>query len=172
MSLGTLTIFERTTLANQFKILSFLDTTNSEGYLTDAEIFENGYTGLYSEALQHINSDETSREVCTETHDILTMFRYITNGVARLTPEEKDALDLKKLKFDGFDANNDKHYHFATFMIENQEKYQEYADKEINSHSMSSMIRYRRMLPVYNYILENHTYDFGVNELQRLIDAL
>lgn len=169
--MDTLTIFERATLANQFKILSFLDTANTESHLTDAEIFENGYTGLYSEALQHINSEETSRETCTETHDILTMFRYITNAVARLTPEEKAALDLKKIKFDGFDANNDDHYHFATFMIEKQEKYTEYADKEINSHSMASMIRYRRMLPVYKKILDNHIYDFGVNELQQLIDV-
>ncbi|MBN8699570.1 MAG: YfbU family protein [Bacteroidetes bacterium] len=169
--MDTLTIFERATLANQFKILSFLDTANTESHLTDAEIFENGYTGLYSEALQHINSEETSREVCTETHDILTMFRYISNAIDRLTAAEKAALDLNKIKFDGFDANNDDHYHFATFMIEKQEKYTEYSERDINSHSMASMIRYRRMLPVYKSILANHIYDFGVNELQQLIDV-
>ena len=150
--MDTLTILKRATLANQFKILSFLDTANTESHLMNAKNFENRYTGLYLEALQHIHSKEISGEICTETHDILTMFHYITNAVARQTPEEKAALDLKKIKFD--------------FMIEKQEKYTEYADKEINSHSISSMIRYRKMLPVYRNILDNHTYDFGVPELQ------
>lgn len=170
--MDTLTVYERATLANQFKILSFLDTTNAESHLTDAEIFENGYTGLYTEALQHINSEETSREVCKETHDILTMFRYISNAVDRLTPAEKAALDLNRIKFDGFDANNDDHYHFATFMIEKQEKYTEHSGHDINSHSMASMIRYRKMLPVYKTIVDNHIYDFGVNELQQFIDIV
>ena len=169
--MDTLTIFERATLANQFRILSFLDTANSESHIIDAEIFEDGYTGLYSEVLQHI-SQEKSKEICTETHDILIMFRYISNAIAKLTPDQRAGLDLQRIIFDGFDANNDDHYYFATFMIEKQGKYSEYAGQVINSHTKASLMRYRHMLPVYNEILTNNISDFGINELRQLINAV
>jgi uncharacterized protein YfbU (UPF0304 family) len=173
MALDSLTIIERTLLANQFKILSFLDAANSQRHLVDMEVFENGYTGLYSEALQHIDPNETSRAICKETHDILSMYRVISPAIARLTPAEAATLDLDSIRFDGFDANNDEHYHFATFMIERKNLYAEHAGHDINSHSMASMTRYIKMLPVFNDIFSHrHIHDLGVNELQELIEAV
>jgi uncharacterized protein YfbU (UPF0304 family) len=171
--MNSLTFFERATLANQFRILSFLDNVNSESYLTDAEIIENGFTGLYFEALQNIHSKEISSDICREANDILTMFRYISNAIERLTPEEKSNLDLNKILFDGFDANHDDHYYLAKFMIEKQSKYAELNNTVINSHSVASLIRYRKMLPVYkNIINDNYTLDFGINELRQFIEAV
>ncbi|HMJ47872.1 MAG TPA: YfbU family protein [Ferruginibacter sp.] len=163
---------ERAMLANQFRILSLLQPNEAESYDEKAEIFESGYSGLYSEALSNIDTDEISDEICTETHDILTMFRYIKNAKERLSAAELAGLDLPKIKFEGFDGNNDPHYHFAIFMIEKQKKYEEHDPNGLNSHSMTSMIKYRKMLPVYKEILDAMIYDFSAPELQRLIDAV
>jgi uncharacterized protein YfbU (UPF0304 family) len=162
---------ERAILANQFRILSFLDKDNKESHLVSAEVFECGYTGLYAETLQHIYSEGTSREVCTETHEILTMYRVISSAIEALTPQEKESLDLQRIKFDGFDSH-DKHYHFAMFMIEKQQKYREHSEHDIDSHSGVSIIRYRSMLPVYKKLIKDHNYNLSVKGLQELIDAV
>ena len=173
MAVDSLTIIERALLANQFKILSFLDAPNSQRHLVDMEVFENGYTGLYSEALQHLDPNETSRAICKETHDVLSMYRVISPAIARLHPAEADTLDLDSIKFDGFDGNNDEHYQFANFLIERKNLYSELAGNNINSHSMASLIRYKKMLPVFNDIFSHrHIHEFGVNELQELIEAV
>ncbi len=165
-----LTFAERAILANQFRILAATDAENKEQHLVDAEVFESGFTGLYQESLQRIG-EEVTPEICKETHEILGMYRMIDGAIGGLSPEIRETLDLKKIKFQGFDANNDRHYHFMTFMIDKQGKYQEHNSNYINSHNALTIHMYRNMLKVYKKLQKQHVHNFSLQNLQEFIDA-
>jgi uncharacterized protein len=171
MEIYSLTITERVILANQYKIFSFLDKKNAKEHLANAEVFENGYTGLYEEIFENI-SDEVSKEVCRETNDILTMFKHIQKSIHNLSKSEKARLNLDKIRFDGFDADNDDHYYFAKFMIKKKHFYEHFSRVKMNSRSLASIRRYRKMLPVYKSFLDKQIYTFGKTELSKLIEAV
>ncbi|HYG47781.1 MAG TPA: YfbU family protein [Allosphingosinicella sp.] len=82
-----------------------------------------------------------------ETYAILDMWRGIEAALAQLAEEEKAGLDLDQFKFEGFDANNDKHYFLTKTLVE-LGRYSE-RDPVINSHSSSSLEHYRVMLERY-----------------------
>jgi uncharacterized protein YfbU (UPF0304 family) len=149
----SLSIIERQILANQFKILSKLsenedDEYQSKNYLMKHDILVNGYTGEYHQVLE-VHSEEISIEVCEETSQILNMYRRINYSIEKLTDEEKQNLELDKISFEGFDGNNDDHFGYMNFMIENLDKWQEYKGKYLNSHSIASIRKYRKMLETY-----------------------
>ena len=163
-----LTKTERAIIANQNRILSYLDNANSESYLHKAEIAERGYEGLYDELFKNIY-EGISKEVCDETHDILTMYRGINNFISSLTNEQKDALDLAKIRFEGFDANNNDHYYFMKFIVEKADLYEEYKDAYLNSHSIASLRKYKRMLPIYTQAIEANNHQLNLAGLQAII---
>jgi uncharacterized protein YfbU (UPF0304 family) len=165
----TLTITERQILANQFRILSKLED-DTEYYEKRAEIVESGFTGQYG-AVFFVDQEETDYNVCRETHDILNMFRYISNAIANLTDEERESLDLDKLTFKGFDANNDDHYGYTSFMIEKLRKWHEYKEMDLNSHNSQTISAYLKMLPVYKNVLDSNRYDLNFDDLKDLISA-
>jgi uncharacterized protein YfbU (UPF0304 family) len=171
MDIKSLTLVERAILANQYKLFSMLDKKNAKEHLANAQIFEYGYTGLYEEALEHI-SDEISKEVCDETNDILVMFKHIHKAINGLSKEQRNKLELHKIRFDGFDADNDEHYYFAKFMIRKKHFYEHFSSAKMNSGSLASLPRYRKMLPVYKLIIDKPDYSFGKRELKRLIEAV
>ena len=51
------------------------------------------------------------------------------------------------LTFDGFDGNNDRHYGLASFLVQDMGRFEEFKGRPLNSHSQSSMPKYRNMLP-------------------------
>lgn len=170
----SLTIVERQILANQFKILSKLseeDSYESKDYEKKAEIIENGYTGEYSEVF-NVHSEEVSAEICYETNEILNMYRRINNAIATLTEDEKINLDLEKIKFEGFDANNDSHYYYAKYMIENLDKWQEHKEMHLNSHSQFPLIKYKKMLSIQEEAFQENKYDLNFNDLQKMINSI
>jgi len=99
------------------------------------------------------------------------MFRYISNSIPNLTDEERESLNLDKLTFKGFDANNDEHYHYASFMIEKLGKWAEHKEMYLNSHNSMTISAYRKMLPVYKKVLDSNRYDFNFDDLKDLISA-
>jgi len=157
-----LTIVERQILANQYRILAKLE--NDEYYERNADILVRGYTGKYHEVF-NVHSEEIPIEICEETSEILNMYRRITNTIATLTPEQKEQLDLEKLKFEGFDANNDSHYHYGTFMIEKMNLWQEHKDMYFNSHSVFPLQKYRKMLAYHQEKMEQDIYDITFEDL-------
>jgi uncharacterized protein YfbU (UPF0304 family) len=171
MEINSMTLTERAILANQFKIFSLLDKKNAREHLVNAEIFENGYTGLYGEVLNNI-SEEITKEICDETNDILTMFKYIEKAIQNLDKKQRSKLNLDKIRFDGFDADNDDHYYFAKFMIRKKHFHEHFSHIKMNSHSLASIRRYRKMLPVYKSILDRQIHVFGKAELVELIAAV
>jgi uncharacterized protein YfbU (UPF0304 family) len=166
--------YERQVLANQFCILSKLHENDESDYLTKnykmkQDIISNGYTGEYHEIFD-VSKEEISPEICNETSEILNMYRRINYSIETLSEEEKENLDLERISFEGFDANNDSHYGYLNFMIENLDKWQEYKGKYINSHSIASLRKYRSMLEKFK------SFSIGINnlsaaELQELINV-
>ncbi len=171
MEIKSLTLIERSILANQYKLFSMLDKKNAKEHLANAQVFEDGYAGLYEEVLENM-SDEISKETCDETNDILVMFKHINKAISGLSKSQRSKLDLHKIRFDGFDADNDEHYYFAKFMIKKKHFYEHFSSIKMNSGSLASMPRYKKMLPVYKQIIDNPDYEFGKRELKRLIDAV
>jgi uncharacterized protein YfbU (UPF0304 family) len=163
-----LTEVERQILANQFRILSHLDTSG-ENYEVSAEIMERGLTGQYHSAMT-VSREEKSSEMCNETSEILNMYRRINHTIAKLSAEEREELDLEKIKFDGFDANNDDHYRYMKFLVEKMDLWQEHKDSYINSHSIFSLSRYRKMLE-YQIQLDNPN-NIDIEDLKKYIDAV
>lgn len=89
-----------------------------------------------------------------ETAEILQMFTWIKHSFSKLTQAEQHSVNQAvgsnaNLGFPGFDGNNDEHYHIANYMIEDLGRFDEYVGANLNSHSIGSLPKYRRMLPVY-----------------------
>ena len=164
-----LTIIERQILANQFKILANLEE-DSEYYETKVEILERGFTGEYHEVF-NVHSDEVDYETCRETSEILNMYRRINNAIAELTDEEKAEMDLERIAFQGFDANNNSHYHYMSFMVEKLNKWQEHNGNYLNSHSEIPLMKYRKMLEYQNSVLSGNKFDLDRNDLINLIEV-
>jgi uncharacterized protein YfbU (UPF0304 family) len=158
MEVLSLSPVERLTLANQFKILALSGEagtdTDPADYNNKAEILLQGYTGLYHTIFEEVE-DEEPASVTNEVHEIFSMFRTIDNSIAALSDGDREQLgDLKKLRFRGFDANNDDHYHQAKFMLERLDFYEEQQDAYLNSHDSSTLGDYMRQLAVFKEVRE------------------
>jgi uncharacterized protein YfbU (UPF0304 family) len=166
-----LTELERLMLMNQYRILASLDESNSYQHTQYADILQRGHVGLYGDMFDSL-SEGSSEEDLNEVDDILTMFNFIDNALEALAPEQRQQLDLKKLSFSGFDGNHDKHYSIARFLIEKMDRFQEYAGQQLNSHTSSSLPKYRKMLSVFNKAREGHFgSDLTLEDLQKIAAA-
>lgn len=120
-----------------------------------ASIFDNQLWGLRWKYEGILQSDEPNPPEVDETTDILDMYRMMGDAFKGLPPT--DQADVKKqaghntsyLDFPGFDGNNDAHFFIAKFLVEELGRYQERKGSEMNSHTSSSIDRYRQMLPVF-----------------------
>ena len=165
-----LTFTERLILANQFKILSIIDKNDSDSHKYCEEIVTHGYEGFYGELYTEIQNP-ILEEICTETCNILNMYREVENAIALLNDDEKEKVDLEKINFQGFDANNDRHFGFMTFLVDKSGRYDEYKGKDINSHTMSSIGKYKRILRTFNtFGGDKHSMTF--DHLKQLIDSV
>ena len=167
----TLSIVERQILANQFRILAAQDVDNDEDYETRAEILEKGYTGEY-DGVFNVYSDEVDYKTCRETSEILNIYRRINNAIGLLTEEEKATLDLERIEFKGFDANNNSHFQYMTFMVGKLNKWQEHDGNYLNSHSEMPLVDYKKMLQYQNRVLNNQKFDLDINDLRNLIELV
>jgi uncharacterized protein YfbU (UPF0304 family) len=141
---AALTKVERLLLVNQFRLLQAANKDDdhlSRHYRRLEEIFERGYVRLYSEAFSDL-SDEVLPEISEEVLSILDMHRAMLWSLG----EKPDPQYLEKVKFQGFDANNEgEHLGFAKFFQQHPDrpKYEEL--RIVNSHH-STLPRYRKML--------------------------
>lgn len=148
---NSLTKQERLSLANQFRILQGLHKDDSylvKHYQHLEEIVHRGYENLYYEIFDGLwkpMPDEDSAEVI----DILCMHRALYDSLgATPNPEELD-----KVKFQGFDANNESEYlSFARFITADGDKFSEI--QIFNSHC-PTLARYRRMLAEWRRLGSN-----------------
>lgn len=109
-----LTRAERWIISNQLRLLSILDSDQSEYYEQSQKILENGYEVLYEDCINYIYPDgETfSEEKSQLVFNILTMFRNIDSALTHL--EDTEGLKIDELKFQGFDGNEETEYMLFT----------------------------------------------------------
>jgi uncharacterized protein len=138
----TLSKMERLNFANQFAILKALhkdDRHSAEHYGYLQEIFLRGYEHLYYECFDNL-WPALSEDVAEETLEILDMHRAILWSLG----EKPDPADVERVKFRGFDGNNEAEYlAFGRFYTADGTRYAEL--KVVNSHH-PTLARYRRML--------------------------
>lgn len=164
-----MTQVERQILVNQYRILAILDKDNAEAHELDAEILRDGHAGLYDNVFSSL-SNFTTVEAGEETHQILNMYRGIDHSLGKLKGEVKKSLNLEALKFGGFDANDSGgHYTFARLLIERMRLYSEHDALYLNSHSSTSLPKYRGMLALYKSFPDK--LHMTAEQLQQLIDA-
>lgn len=164
---------QRQILQNQYLILSKLDESQSDHYISLADALQHGFEGEYYRVVNvYSDSEITTYDECEETNDILNMYRRINSTIFGLSEEEKLNINLDSLKFEGFDANNDNHYSYAKYMIGNQGRWEEYKDFYMNSHNMSSIKRYRQMLKLQNERLSDKKSTLSKEDLIYMIENL
>lgn len=163
----TLSITERQILANQFRILSKLEKDDTQLYSLKIQILEQGYRRHYDKIF-NVAVTEACEEVCKETVEILSMFRYIFNAIPLLSDHEIESIDFFKLRFKGFDSENDAHYHYAKFLIEKLEEWQEHRDMYLDSHDPETIEEYRKILNTCRYIIKSKGIDFSYDDLEKL----
>lgn len=169
MERTTLTVPERTILANQYTILEKLDKANVKTYSYLREIVENGFEGLYHEIFSQIDKPVTY-DICDETYDILDMFHAIQIAKKNLTIEQLANINFEKITFDGFDLNNDSHFSFAEFLVKIRGKYIEQKKANFNSGSSNSIFVYRRLLEYYKSKVGGEIYTLTYTDLLEMSD--
>lgn len=138
------------------------------------EAIQSGNTwSLSSTVLQDIA--EPSDQIVKETFDILSMWRVIERDIDRLSEDDQKALIEevgfgRKPRFEGFDGNNDPHFGVATHIIDEMGRFEEFRGRDLNSHTMSTLPRYRKFLEKYDSISRHHSGPFGPEELMKICD--
>lgn len=166
----TLSIVERQLLVNQFRILSKIEQT-PEDYDLKIEILENGFTERYYEIFD-VALEEIPLEICEETTQILFMYKRIGEALKKLSLEDKKNLDLNLIKFEGFNARKDPHYHYLAFMVEKMDLWQEHSVTYALSADEFQLQKYQRMLEYQIYLLDNDRYEFTKKDIEQIINVV
>jgi uncharacterized protein YfbU (UPF0304 family) len=134
--------YQRLALFNQYEILKQVDPDNREDYERNQEIVSSGFEGAYSWLAEHIY-DPVPAAVCEEVISILDMYRAFDNS------QKSGGFSTTEhwAQFQGFDGNGGTgHYGFACFLLDKEGKWEELHDRPRNSHSRSTLDKYRSML--------------------------
>tara|TARA_B100000614_G_C14319161_1_gene399621 strand:+ start:185 stop:676 length:492 start_codon:yes stop_codon:yes gene_type:complete len=154
----------RLVLINQYEILKKMDPDQADRYSQLQEILYSGYTSQYDKLFEAMSDEEASAEMQDETIDILEMFRALSIAMHK----GWEPTDPKKAKFRGFDGNNDPHFSFASFLIDDQGRWKESSPNK-NSHSSGTLHVYRAMLKVWKTCPQK--YDLTEDQAEAIITA-
>lgn len=158
---------ERLKLANQYQILHELnlvkkDLQMAEHYEYLQEIFQRGYVQLYWKAFHHIN-EEMTESASREVLDILEMHRAMIFSLGT----KPDPKYLERVKFRGFDANNEADYlAFARFYCKDGELFKELSI--VNSH-YPTLDRYGHMVGEWKRL--GSKFQLTKDEIDKILDA-
>ena len=138
---------ERTTLIMLHKVL--LELGSDKKFHSNAvEILENGYYTMFGYESIGVNlSVPLSYERMNYVDDILDMYRWIQDSYKKLSEDDKEKIDAKKIVFGGFDGNNETD--LLVYARFNMEKMERWSDLEIenglNTHIQTNR-KYKAML--------------------------
>jgi|TARA_R110000782_G_scaffold82779_14_gene162656 uncharacterized protein YfbU (UPF0304 family) len=111
------------------------------------------YSGIFH---GHEDSEKTVREVV----DVLDMWRLIERSHAKLSKKDKERVEKeaepygRKVEFQGFDGNDEsEHMGVADFMINKLNRFSEFKNRELNSHSFK-IDGYRCMVRTFKPMME------------------
>lgn len=121
------------------------------------------YSGL-------VNSQEPTDALVKETGDILWMWGIIEHSLTRLEDDEAtQAGEWRNTQFGGFDGNNDRHYGVAHTMINELGEFGDFLGRGLNSHSQTSLPRYRTMYQKFDkYVQSNDAMPLSFEALREI----
>jgi uncharacterized protein YfbU (UPF0304 family) len=137
--------------------LKITSDTNPE-FVREA-IFSGNLWGLDWGMLGVFHGHETPRSTVNEVVDVLSMWERLEESYEALPNEEKARLKEMgpvgaSVHFSGFGENFDAAYmNAASFLIDQLGRFSRFKGRDLNSHVPSVEI-YRRMLPVYEPLLQ------------------
>lgn len=168
----SISLIERQMLINQCKILSLLgDEKDKEKSERSIEILEKGYTGLYPKVFNTLY-EEVPISVYEEISDIMKMYSRINESIRLINDEEKEALNISSLEFEGFDQDSGMYYYMMSYLVDRMDEHPEYKGRELKSHNTSCMLKYNRMLSVYSEFEKLKRDTYTPADLQRFIDEV
>ncbi|WP_138481923.1 YfbU family protein [Dyadobacter bucti] len=168
----SISLIERQMLINQCKILSLLgDEKDKEKSERSIEILEKGYTGLYPKVFNTLY-EEVPISVYEEISNIMKMYSRINESIRLMNDEEKDALNISSLEFEGFDQDSGMYYYMMSYLVDRMDEHPEYKGRELKSHNTSCMLKYNRMLSVYSEFEKLKRETYTAADLQRFIDEV
>lgn len=137
---------QRLELVNQYRILKGISTLlkdehDAQRYEYFEEVFERGYTYLYHEPLEHMYE-----EMPTANSEVVLSILDMHRALLWSLGPEPTAEEIKKVRFLGFDGNNEaSELSFAEF-YQNDPSMPRFAElKVVNSHH-PTLQRYSKML--------------------------
>jgi uncharacterized protein len=148
---------ERLLLDNQYQILSFVDPGNAKWYDRMREALQNGYEAAYSSLFNGI-FDPLPAPECSFVVHTMAMFDALQQSYAALS--DKGGIDQSRLRFSGFDGNNETEYMgYAQFLVEKEERFTtlQLGGDGFNSH--------RLIIPEYKAML---TLWYGMGQANQL----
>ncbi|WP_439584180.1 YfbU family protein [Dyadobacter bucti] len=168
----SISLIERQMLINQCKILSLLgDEKDKEKSERSIEILEKGYTGLYPKVFNTLY-EEVPISVYEEISNIMKMYSRINESIRLMNDEEKEALNISSLEFEGFDQDSGMYYYMMSYLVDRMDEHPEYKGRELKSHNTSCMLKYNRMLSVYSEFEKMKRETYTAADLQRFIDEV
>lgn len=112
-----------------------------------------------------------SDEIVKETADIMTMCRVVETSIDQLEDDARASLhESEQRVFIGFDANEEPHYGVATMLVEELNRFSEWRDRPLNSHS-TTLARYRRQKNVFDRLDWSHDGLLSLAEVKAVLEA-
>lgn len=166
-----LTIKERFQLSNQFKILEKLYPEDKEYYARHREAIETGFELHYSWIFEHINSDTLSTEECQFVLDVLDMYSSFCHSFKEMeTPTD---LTADKIKFPGFDGNNETMYMaYTRYFINDLNRFGDIKDSSLTSYNshIPMIPKYRKMVARWKELRIGFSHQLSEENIQELLD--
>ncbi len=122
-----------------------------------AEIIAGGHLWALSQEYPWAFRETEDPKEVQEVYEILQMWEALEESFDALTSTDRQQLAKEvqfsegKLRFEGFDGNNERQYGIANFIIKTLGQCDHFEGRALNSH-MRSMDRHRRMLSVFKQI--------------------
>ena len=128
---------QRVILVNQYLILEMLYPEQADGFSRHRKALEEGYTIHYGDIAEFFY-DDFPKDKCQFVLDVLDMYRSFVFSYNEM--EDTSGLEKEKIRFQGFDGNNEGHYraycqHFIVDLERFQELKGEHVYPDFNSHT-------------------------------------
>ena len=141
-----LTEIERSTLMHLHMVLAKLDPENAEHHEVAADILRDGYFRFWKDKCLAFSGEPIDLDVMKFVHSVFDMYRWLQMSYNALSEDEKQTINADRLKFPGFDGNNETDYMgYAQFVRERLDRWREVDVDDYNSH-LPSVAIYARML--------------------------
>jgi len=162
-----LSIKDRLILSNQFRILEALYPDEKQHFSNTREAIESGYEIEYDWQTQYIHREVVNVEECNQVIDILSMFDVLKHAYESI--EDKSGIDEYKVKFLGFDGNNEtKQMAYARYLRKNGKFTNLESLDDFNSHC-PMLATYRRMLNEWSR--SDKKYQLTKDDIKRITKA-